>query len=287
MRPRRGLAGAGRTSVGWLAAPGCCAGARVAACLQGVRPHPSPAAGPLKARRQPPPPPTPHPSPLPAAIFYALTFPVQRPQLFVLSWPYFPQLQVSRVVAPPPPTPTPPPLGVLAALPAPRAVAAKGALPVACPRGAYACLALVCLPLNKRTTRQQPARICLRCGDPRTQPLPALTRTVPPDHPCSCWAGRRRWSLDWTSASTCSSVPMGQTTSEVTRDPTWLRMCQSLALPWAASWLVACCPARLPAPGPSCHRGLLNLSVEFVQRVRCSAWPALPFLLATSPACVP
>lgn len=28
------------------------------------------------------------------AIFYALTFPVQRPQLFVLSWPYFPQLQL-------------------------------------------------------------------------------------------------------------------------------------------------------------------------------------------------
>ncbi len=34
------------------------------------------------------------PRPAPAAIFYALTFPVQRPQLFVLSWPYFPQLQV-------------------------------------------------------------------------------------------------------------------------------------------------------------------------------------------------
>lgn len=32
--------------------------------------------------------------PCPAAVFYALTFPVQRPQLFVLSWPYFPQLQV-------------------------------------------------------------------------------------------------------------------------------------------------------------------------------------------------
>ncbi|EFN55618.1 hypothetical protein CHLNCDRAFT_52245 [Chlorella variabilis] len=28
------------------------------------------------------------------AIFYALTFPVQRPQLFVLSWPYFPQLEL-------------------------------------------------------------------------------------------------------------------------------------------------------------------------------------------------
>ncbi|KAL4419596.1 hypothetical protein ABPG77_004845 [Micractinium sp. CCAP 211/92] len=28
------------------------------------------------------------------AIIYALTFPVQRPQLFVLSWPYFPQLQL-------------------------------------------------------------------------------------------------------------------------------------------------------------------------------------------------
>ena len=35
----------------------------------------------------------PTPPALPAAIFYALTFPVQRPQLFVLSWPYFPQLQ--------------------------------------------------------------------------------------------------------------------------------------------------------------------------------------------------
>lgn len=38
--------------------------------------------------------PTIPPSQLPAAIIYALTFPVQRPQLFVLSWPYFPQLQV-------------------------------------------------------------------------------------------------------------------------------------------------------------------------------------------------
>ena len=39
----------------------------------------------------PSPPAHPHPA---AAIFYALTFPVQRPQLFVLSWPYFPQLEV-------------------------------------------------------------------------------------------------------------------------------------------------------------------------------------------------
>lgn len=38
------------------------------------------------------------PRPAPAAIFYALTFPVQRPQLFVLSWPYFPQLQVRLAV---------------------------------------------------------------------------------------------------------------------------------------------------------------------------------------------
>lgn len=38
--------------------------------------------------------PTQPPSSPPAAIFYALTFPVQRPQLFVLSWPNFPQLQV-------------------------------------------------------------------------------------------------------------------------------------------------------------------------------------------------
>lgn len=32
-----------------------------------------------------------------AAIFYALTFPVQRPKMLVLAWPYFPQLQVGWV----------------------------------------------------------------------------------------------------------------------------------------------------------------------------------------------
>jgi hypothetical protein len=30
------------------------------------------------------------------AVFYALTFPVQRPMLLVLSWPYFPQLEVRQ-----------------------------------------------------------------------------------------------------------------------------------------------------------------------------------------------
>lgn len=62
------------------------------------RPTPEVFAVHLCQRAHPPSPALPGPPrPAPAAIFYALTFPVQRPQLFVLSWPYFPQLQVCVV----------------------------------------------------------------------------------------------------------------------------------------------------------------------------------------------
>ena len=132
-----------------------------------------------------PPAPCAAPRPL-AAIFYALTFPVQRPQLFVLSWPYFPQLEVGGWVGG-------------------WGWAASGQLP---------CCAWRAAPYPPAPPALQPPCGALRLllSPPRLTPLPADLETGPSPATramrCSSSGGRRRWSLAWTSRATLRTARM-------------------------------------------------------------------------------